>query len=720
MYIRYFTLFVIGLLFSIIFQTCRDKDDQKPSNIISAEIRGTGQKGPFLIGSSVSIQELNESFSPNGTSFEVSTSDNLGSFSLKSDISTPYIEIICTGFYFNEVTGQNTNTNLTLRTISDVSEQLSANINILTTLAKKRIIYLITQEKLSYSAAKTQAESEVLKIFNTTLQNRIEFEDMDLSKEGEANAVLLAISAILQGNNTVSDLSLLINTIIVDIETDGFLDDQAAKAKITENALNLSIPDVSNNLKAKYEELGAAVNLSDFEPFISQVWKNNPPEVKILSPIHLDSVSYGSTFDINISATDSDGKISTIAVYLNDQYINDSLNFRHEILDTATAQILKVVATDDDNATATDSITVYVKPNQAPLVNITSPSDQQYVDYKSEINIVAEWNDPDGTAKKVLFHLNDSIIYQSDFINNSFTESIHKIIYSAAATQTIKVEVIDHLGNVGVDSVQININPGMSWESFATTPFSSGVPSAIVNDGTRLFFLENGETNIYTSTDGVSLTHSHTVSPGYSNYLVNGLYNGKTWLIQNESVSGDMLLWSTTDGTSWGSQSITGAMPYVHDIIAFRDSLYLIDANKDLYVLKDTIWAQKTTNTPWKSSSTVENLKLATYGNRLILFEQNISTNTRSVWSTTDLKTWDQTNINLANAGDFQYQLVYYKNATWLFVGMDSFNSTDGINWKSQHSKDPIGGSRLIDFQSEVLRYDAQSSAILKLFTFGI
>ena len=58
-------------------------------------LTGVSQKGPFVIGSSVTIQELNESFSPNGTSFQVSTSDNLGSFELQTEISTQFVEIIC-------------------------------------------------------------------------------------------------------------------------------------------------------------------------------------------------------------------------------------------------------------------------------------------------------------------------------------------------------------------------------------------------------------------------------------------------------------------------------------------------------------------------------------------------------------------------------------------------------------------------------------------------
>ncbi|MEM7298300.1 MAG: hypothetical protein AAF391_08550, partial [Bacteroidota bacterium] len=209
------------LLIFLIAVSCSDDNETSPgSEPVQMSLSGVSQKGPFVIGSSVTIQELNESFSPNGTSFQVSTTDNLGSFSLNTEVATEYVEIICTGFYYNEVAGEVTNTNLTVRSITPVSENLASNINILTTLAKKRIINLVNEGGLTYEEAKLQAEREVLLVFNVSSETIDGFDQMDISGTGEDDAALLAISIMLQGEGSVSDLSTLTSSIIEDLETD--------------------------------------------------------------------------------------------------------------------------------------------------------------------------------------------------------------------------------------------------------------------------------------------------------------------------------------------------------------------------------------------------------------------------------------------------------------------------------------------------------------------
>ncbi len=64
---------------------------------------GFVQKGPFISGSSITIQELDNKLDPTGISYQTETIDDFGSFSIGSKIKTKYVEIIATGYYFNEV-----------------------------------------------------------------------------------------------------------------------------------------------------------------------------------------------------------------------------------------------------------------------------------------------------------------------------------------------------------------------------------------------------------------------------------------------------------------------------------------------------------------------------------------------------------------------------------------------------------------------------------------
>ncbi len=82
-------------------------------------ISGRAQKGPFGIGSTVSIQELAASdLEPTGVTFSTDTVDDLGNFRTSARIGSDFIEISTDGFYFDEVNNIISPVALTLRTIS--------------------------------------------------------------------------------------------------------------------------------------------------------------------------------------------------------------------------------------------------------------------------------------------------------------------------------------------------------------------------------------------------------------------------------------------------------------------------------------------------------------------------------------------------------------------------------------------------------------------------
>ena len=231
-------------------------------------INGYVQKGPFISGSSITIQELDKNLDPTGNSYQTTTSDDFGAFSLGSHINSKYTEVIATGFYFNEVGGELSAANLTLRTTTDLSTSEDVNINILTTLEQDRIEYLIANEGLAFTEARTQAETEVLSIFNISGDNISTFDQMDISQEGDSNAILLAVSSILQGTNTVAELSELISKINLDMKEDGILDNPTYIDEIKNNSMNLNLDAVRANLFNRYESLGLTVTIPGFEAYV--------------------------------------------------------------------------------------------------------------------------------------------------------------------------------------------------------------------------------------------------------------------------------------------------------------------------------------------------------------------------------------------------------------------------------------------------------------------
>ncbi len=231
-------------------------------------VNGFIQKGPFISGTSITIQELDEELNPKGMSYQTTAIDDFGAFSIGSQIQSSYIEVIASGFYYDEVIGSLSPANLTLRTISDLSVSENVNVNILTTLSKDRIYYLVNNSGMQLLDAKEQAESEVLTTFHISGDAYLDFDKMDISQKGVSNSILLAISSVLQNTNTVAELSELISKISLDLREDGLVNDSALINEIINNAETLNPDKVISNLADRFGALGQITIIPDFTGYI--------------------------------------------------------------------------------------------------------------------------------------------------------------------------------------------------------------------------------------------------------------------------------------------------------------------------------------------------------------------------------------------------------------------------------------------------------------------
>jgi len=262
-------IFIIAMLIFVLF-SCKDDNDFS-SIKYSKGVKGSIQKGPFISGSSVTIQELDNELNATGISFNTTTNNDFGGFEINSKIISPYIEVITNGFFYNEVKGKLSETNISLRSISDISDSTKTNVNLLTTLSKERIIYLIKNKGLAFKDAKEQAQTEILKIFNIIQTTDIDFNKLDISLDGESNAILLAISVILQGELSEGTLSEKISKFILDIKEDGVLDDQDLKNVLFTNSKALNLISIRKNLIQRYNEIGHNATIPPFEKYAKRL-----------------------------------------------------------------------------------------------------------------------------------------------------------------------------------------------------------------------------------------------------------------------------------------------------------------------------------------------------------------------------------------------------------------------------------------------------------------
>jgi hypothetical protein len=297
---KYLNLVLIAIL--AILSSCT-KDNFDNSKITEKEFNlvGSAQKGPFINGSDINIYELDENFNPTGRTFHTNT-DARGYFELKGvKLTSNYVEILADGFYFNEVLGVLSNEKLTLKTIADISEQENININVLTNLEYERVKYLIKTKGNSIKDAKVQSQKELLKVFNIDAVQINNSEALDIIKSTEGDAVLLAVSAILQAYLTTSELSKLQADIVFDMKEDGILNDSTILTLLISNAATLNLDGVRRNLVTKYAELGIELeNINDFDTYIKYFVEHS--NITVNSPFTYPA---STTFGANILALDA-------------------------------------------------------------------------------------------------------------------------------------------------------------------------------------------------------------------------------------------------------------------------------------------------------------------------------------------------------------------------------------------------------------------------------
>jgi hypothetical protein len=286
----------ISLICVFCFASCETTLVTKPVQPLKKDVfSGYVQKGPFVNGSSVTISELDTALNQTGRSYFTTIIDNSGSFEQKKiELISSFVQLKADGYYFNEVTGQLSSGQLTLYAVADISSVISANINVLTHLEKSRVEYLVSQKGLTFKEAKRQAQTEVLNVFSIKLAADSTSESLNLSTDGENNAVLLAVSCILQGQLSAAEMSQLMANISTDITTDGKLDSLSLGSRLLDNARFTNLATVRANLVVKYAELGLSQSvIPQFEKYVKQFMDSTTFKPKLLIT-YPDAGNYGA------------------------------------------------------------------------------------------------------------------------------------------------------------------------------------------------------------------------------------------------------------------------------------------------------------------------------------------------------------------------------------------------------------------------------------------
>jgi gliding motility-associated-like protein len=136
---------------------------------------------------------------------------------------------------------------------------------------------------------------------------------------------------------------------------------------------------------------------------------NTAPVVNIISPSNNSSVEYGSQISIAANASDASGTITKVEFYNGSNKLGEdsSSPFTFQWSNIAAGTYSLTAKAFDDKGLSTSSSIVNITvqaANTAPVVNITSPSNNSSVEYGSQISISANATDATGTITKVEFY----------------------------------------------------------------------------------------------------------------------------------------------------------------------------------------------------------------------------------------------------------------------------------------------------------------------------
>lgn len=272
---RSYLALTLVLAISFIGNSCSEQDiDTLTPDTFKTHIEGFAQKGPFISGSSVTVFDLDQDLSPSGKTYFSQISDNRGSFELNDiELSSNLVFLKADGFYFNEITGKESDAQISLLALSDITNQENININILTTLEKARVEYLVANGQ-TFSESKEQAQNEILSAFGIQKNELVLSEELDISRNSDDNAILLAISSIVQGFRTESQLTELIFNLGNDLKEDGILSDELG-AELLNHAVYLDGNAISNHLHERYQEIDSISQIPSVNEFIDQFIQNS-------------------------------------------------------------------------------------------------------------------------------------------------------------------------------------------------------------------------------------------------------------------------------------------------------------------------------------------------------------------------------------------------------------------------------------------------------------
>ena len=235
----------------------------------TCSVSGYAQKGQLVKGSQITAFAIGEDLIATGESFPANISDDMGAFAITGKTSAPYLELRAQGYYFNEVSGGVTDSPIYLEAFTKSTDK-DVNLNLLTTITKGRIKKLIASGK-TYEDAKKQAQNEFLDFINAGAAT-VDFTRMDIAKDSDADALLLAVTCQMQNGRSISELTTAIQSAATEFQEYGSFSKNTG-LELLQYDKPLDVFKIYDNLEKYYSDKGiTTAKIPPFWKYLGEEW----------------------------------------------------------------------------------------------------------------------------------------------------------------------------------------------------------------------------------------------------------------------------------------------------------------------------------------------------------------------------------------------------------------------------------------------------------------
>lgn len=303
-------IFLAGLC--SLLTACSDENNPDDGGFAPQPFNVTGkvEKGPFVSGSTITVQPMNADLQASGQMYASTIQDNAGNFSFGSKtFDTPYAELTANGYFFNEVEGSLSAGTLNLRALADLSDASTVNVNILTHLKYQRIANLM-KEGQGFTEANRQSQGELMSAFGLQKYAETDASRFSITAGNDEAGALIAVSSLLIVDRSEAELTEYLARLCQEFGKDGkFSDETLEEMKSDKARLTEKLSSIRENIISRYEELGTTVEVKELARFFD--WDNDGTagnetlqdgESISLETTHLDVPNEGGIYHIGIDS----------------------------------------------------------------------------------------------------------------------------------------------------------------------------------------------------------------------------------------------------------------------------------------------------------------------------------------------------------------------------------------------------------------------------------